>query len=554
MKKPLQDASFWALFAAGIVTSVVVAAITWSLHHPYGTHWDEAEYLSYSGVDVQRLWAGKILTVGGRILIKTFGRPPAYRILALPFLAVVGFHTTTARLVSLACFVLSAWFVFLTGRRVGGRVAGAFAALIFTLSPEVVSASAFFGTDTSLYLATSALLYYVALSWEDNSDRPDRWIGLGVAVGLGFLAKTTFFLIACPLLAFWLIAGHYGWLGIPTLAKERKAGALAFLIAGPWWLLNAKKSFDYVHYARNFVRNSLGAPSPATWMRWLDTVAQCLLGHGVVIAIGLVVVACFVKVFVLKQKLLSRFQKAIAFACACTGMPIVLAQLSGTNHLLRHISPAVIPLALVVGLLAEQSGWAYSFPGAAAFALLFSAQLAMLVTPVIFPNKHPVNLKFPNGSPPWQALVRLDQWDWTPLERISQSCGLNSPRIAYLGNGRAFNVPQIEYSWVLKDLPQPDVTWLWRYEDGALDWPALVNEADQNDIVITAPGFVGEKVIKEDLDNEHNLEFADHLSDDPLFKSPVTLAMGRFEPVQVLVFVKKAFVCGSPRAQVAAQQ
>jgi len=546
MKKPLQDASFWALFAAGIVASVVVAAIIWSLHHPYGIHWDEAEYLSYSGVDVQRLWAGKILTVGGRILIKTFGRPPAYRILALPFLAIFGFHPATARLVSLSCFTLSAWFVYLTGRHVGGKVAGAFAVVIFALSPEVISASAFFGTDTSLYLATSALLYYVVVSWENSSEQRSRWMGLGIAIGFGFLAKTSFFLIACPLLAFWLIAGRYGWFGISSLARQKKAGALALLIAGPWWVLNANKAIDFVRFARGDVRNSLGSPSLLTWMRWSSTVVQCLLGHGVAIVIGLVLVACVYKVVILKEKILSRLQRAVVVAFICTGAPIVLAQLSGTNHLLRHISPAIIPLALVVGLLAEQSGWTCSLPGAAAFMLLFSAQLAMLVAPVIFPNTHPIALEFPNGIRPWQTLVRFDQWDWTPLERVSQSCGMSSPSIAYLGNGRAFNGNQIDYSWILKGLPQPNVDWLWRYEDGAFDWPKLMNEADQNDIVITAPGYIGERVIKEDLDNQHNMEFAQHLSSDPLFQPPITLAMGRFEPVEVLAFVKKSFACSNP--------
>ena len=537
---------FWPFLAATAVVVVLTAAVFWSRAHPYGVHWDEAEYLNQVGVDAQRLWAGKLLTLGGRILIKTLGRPPAYRILVLPFLAVFGFHVLIARLVSLACLALSSWFVYLAASRIGNTIAGAFAVLIFVLSPEVVSASIFFGTDASLYLATSAMLYYVFESWHDKHDKVERsrtWIGLGLAFGLGFLAKTSFFVIAFPVLAFWLIAGRYGWLEIPSVTAQKKAGGLALLIAAPWWVANIRTSFAYAQYARGFVRNSLGAPSPGTWLRWFNTVVQGLLGHGLAILIGLVLITYCVTAMIRKDTLLDSLQKASLMACACAGVPIVLTQLSGTNHLLRHISPAMIPLAISVAVLAERSGWTYSWAGTAASTILFCGQLIMLVAPVAFPNNHPIDLAFPNGALPWQAMVRFDQWDWTPVRDIGQSCGREAPKISYLGNGRAFDAPQIQFFWISKGLAQPEVTWLWRYEDGPLDWQKVMDAADQNDIVITAPGFVGESKIKEDLDNQHNAEFADRLSRDPHFRAPIHLGMGRFEPVEVLAFVNKTLVC-----------
>src|SRR5438876_5546312 len=118
---------FWPWFATAAVLVVILAAISWSHAHPFGIHWDEADYLDQVGLDLQRLQAGKLLTLGGRILIKSWGRPPAYRLLALPSLAVFGFHVLIARLVSLACFALSSWFVYRATRRIAGGVAGAFA-------------------------------------------------------------------------------------------------------------------------------------------------------------------------------------------------------------------------------------------------------------------------------------------------------------------------------------------------------------------------------------------------------------------------------------------
>jgi hypothetical protein len=186
----------------------------------------------------------------------------------------------------------------------------------------------------------------------------------------------------------------------------------------------------------------------------------------------------------------------------------------------------------------------------AASGVLFAVQLAMLVYPVVFPNKTAVDPGFVNGSPPWQAMVRLDQWNWEPLRDISQSCGDATPAISYLGGGRAFDPPHMQSPWVragasantfASQLPYP--TWLWRYEDGGIDWQKVMAGADQSDIVVTAPGYIGEASIKEDQDNQHNAEFADRLSHDPLFQAPIHLTMGRFAPIDVLVFVKNTLHC-----------
>ena len=555
MQQEKFERRFWLVFAAVTVTVIMAAAIRWSLDHPYGVHWDEAEYFNNVQVDVQRLQGGMLLRLGGRLLLKTWGRPPAFRLLALPFLALFGFHTFVARLVPLACFGLSAWFIYLAARRIASPVAGAFAVLVFALSPEVVSASIFFGTDASLYLATSALLYYLFAIWNDTSEHSRYWVGLGIAIGLGLLAKTSFIVIALPVLAFWFAIGRWGRLRIPGLISQWKAAVLALLVAGPWWLVNIRAAFAYGHYARAFVRNSLGAPSLATWTRWLSTVIQALLGHGISILIALVLLAWAVKTVVKKETILDPLQKAALGACASAGLPILCAQLSGTNHLLRHISPAVIPLAIVVGVLSDKTGWAHSWAAITVSSVLCCAQLIMIVAPVVRPNAQPVDLGFVNGALPWRTMARFDQWDWSPVRALSDSCGLPAPRISYLGNGREFNKPQIEYPWVARGtsvrgpgVELPEATWLWRYEYGPLDWQTVMDSADQSDIVLTAPRFVGEARYKEDLDNSHNAEFADRLSQDPHFQQPIHLEMGRFEPVEVLVFLNKTLACHTGQA------
>jgi 4-amino-4-deoxy-L-arabinose transferase-like glycosyltransferase len=542
---------FWLIFAAIALAVLMAAALRWSFAHPYGVHWDEAEYFNDVQIDVHRLQSGMLLRFCGRLLLKTWGRPPAFRLLSDPVLALIGFHTFSARLVSLALFGFSVWFVYLAVKRIASQAAAALAALIFALSPEVVSASIFFGTDTSLYLATSAMLYFLIALWSEESAKPANWIGLGLALGLGFLAKTSFIVVALPVLAFWFVAARWGQRKLPSPASQWKAGVLAFVVAGPWWIINARAAFAYGHYARTFVRNSLGTPSLVTGALWLNSAVQCLLGHGISVLIALLLIAIVVAIIRGKQ-ILDPLQKTVLGACACAGLPIICAQLSGTNHLLRHVSPAMIPLAITVGILFESVGWDRSRAMTAVASVLLCVQLGMLIAPVISPNTEPVELGFVNGALPWRTIVRFDQWDWTPVRAIADDCGLQDPKISYLGNGRAFNKPQIEYPWVVRsasvkgaavDLPDP--TWLWRYENGPIGWPGLMDTAEQSDIVLTAPHFVGEAAYGEDRDNRYNADFAARLSQDQRFREATVVKMGRFEPVELLVFVNKNLVCQS---------
>jgi len=545
---------FWLILALTTFVVIAGAAICWSLRHPYGTSWHEALYLNEAQIDGQRLQHWMLIRLAGRILLKSFGRPPAYRVFALPLVGLFGFHTALARLVSLICFALSALLVYLAARRIGSSAGGGFAALVFCLSPIVVRANMWFSTEGPLYLATAAMLYCVIRIWFDNPRHWSSWVCLGTSVGVGLLAKASFLAILVPVLVMWLVVERRRDLGIPSLAKEWKAGVLALLIAGPWWILDIKPAISYTQYARGFVANSLGLASRSMWLIWLWTVVQSLLGYGLTIVIALVVIAALRQVIVKKAVVLDSYRKLAMWLCACAGVPLVLAQLTGRNELLRHISPAVIPLAIAVGALADWSGWATARVPMIVSGVLFCSQLALIAAPIFFPNNHPVKLGPANGQYPWRVMALVDQWDWAPILEISHNCGAASPKISYLGSGVAFDPPQIERPWAaegastaLATFPYPEVTWLWRYEEGPLNWQGVMASANESDIVITAPyyaGDVGDRA--SNLNNQYNLEFADRLSLDPYFQKPFRLEMGRFDPVQVLVFANRNLRCQFP--------
>ena len=553
MKNVTSLKAVWPLLAVIAVLIIAVAAIQWSRAHPVGLFWDEASYFNEVQIDAQRLRTGHLLRLGGRIFIKNLGRPPAFRLIALPIVALLGFDPTGVRLTSIACFAMSGLFVYLAVRRFSTPTAASIAAIFFTLSPEVVSASMFFSTDAPLYLATAAMLYYVFASWTDGTERTSNWVGLGLAVGLGFLAKTSFIVIGLPVLAFWFAAHLWKPSLIPPLLSQRKAGVLAFLIAAPWWVLSGKGALEYMRYSRNYVMVTFGPPSLATWAHWANSVVQSLLGHGLSLLLGLILITSLVMI-ARRKKILSELELAALGACACAGLPIVLAQLSGTNHLLRHITPMVVPLAISAGILAGKSGWTRSRLALSISALLFCGQLILLLAPVVYPNTKPVYPGFVNGALPWRAMVRYEQWDWQPILDLADRCAVRSPAISHLGIGRAFSPPHLQHPWVAREtatraanLEIPVVTWLWRYEDGPFEWQKVMDRAGQTDMVITAPHLIGED--SESIDNQYNSEFAAHLSQNPKFQGPFRFNMGRFDPVEVVVFMKSNLTCRSASLQ-----
>jgi 4-amino-4-deoxy-L-arabinose transferase-like glycosyltransferase len=486
-----------------------------------------------------------LLKFAGRILLKSWGRPPAYRLFTAPVLALFGFHAATARLVSLACFALSAWFIYAATKLIANQASGAFAVLVFCLAPQIVSASIWFGSEGPLYLATAAMLYYLFAIWSDASEDSKNWIGLGVAAGVGLLSKASFVLIGAPVLVCALISDRWRTAEVSKMKSLLKAACLASLIAGPWWALNIKSSIDYAGYARNFTRNSLGHPSPATWIHWSETVLQGLLGYSLGALIALIAILYFGKVIAQRQSVLDALQVKVIGVCVCAGLPIVFVQLSGTNHLLRHVSPACIPLAIVVGVLADQTGVTRSKILAAVAGTLLCTQLLILVTPVLNPNKSALDSGLVNGSLPSRIMIRSDQWNWQAVQNIANRCGVEEPKISYLGNGRAFNQPQIEYPWAAKGRAT-DVKWLWRNEDGLIDWQKVMAEVELRDIVLTAPGYIGQISNGENLDNRYNSELVERLSRDTGFQKPIRLRMGRFEPIYVFLFVNNKLTCQSP--------
>jgi 4-amino-4-deoxy-L-arabinose transferase-like glycosyltransferase len=546
------------VFSCLVVLAIAAAAVRWILDHPYGIHWDEALYFNNVLRDIHNFYSGDLRLLASILVGGDIRRPPANLLVALPFLVLFGFHTAVARFVTLACWGVSAWFIYLTTRRIANPAAGALAALVFCLSPEVISASIFFSTEGPFFLATSIMLYFVSSYWIDDTERSRKsWIGLGLAIGLGFLSKSSFVLIAGPALLITLFFAGRSQLRCPATVSFIKAGALGLVIAAPWWLKNLGPAVSYAKFAREQPRNSLGAPSFVTWGKWFYTVVVSLIGPGFSILIGLVIILVVRKVLIKREVGFDPVQRTVLLTCLCAFLPLMALQLSGTNHLLRYLCPAVIPFAIAVGVLSDVTGWIRSRAAVAISGTLAFAQLLMIVAPVVFPNNRPVDPGFFNGGLPWRIMVRFDQWDWKPLRNIARGCSLEKPKIAFLGMGRPLNPPQLLYPWFVAGASPSERNgfdeplWLWRYEQGPVEWQKLMSLVGTSDIILTAPGFEGQATDRQDFDNRDNREFAERISRDPRFRGPIRLKMGRFEPVEVDVFLRNALTCSPEEEQAA---
>ena len=539
---------YWLVFAWFAVVVIAAAAVRWILDHPFGIHWDEALYFNNVLRDLHNLHSGSVRQLGSILIGGDIRRPPANLLVALPFLTVFGFHTAIARLVTLGCWGLSGWLVYLTTRRIGSTAAASFAVLVFCLSPEVISASIFFSTEGPFFVATALMLYCLSFFWTGTTPLRMAWIGLGVAIGLGFLAKSSFALIALPVLALTFLLVRRNYPNVQAISSLSKAGVLGAMIAAPWWLKNLGSALAYTKFAREQPRNSLGHPSLVTWAKWSFTVATSLIGPGLVILIGIVFVIALRKIL-RKEGRLDQVSRIAVITCASGVVPLVALQLSGTNHLLRYLCPALIPFAIAVGLLADTSGWIRTKTALVLSGTLVVAQIFMIVLPVAFPNNQAVDPGFFNGGLPWRIMVRFDQWDWARLRNISQGCGLEKPKIAFLGMGRPLNPPQLLYPWFAAGASPSErdgfsePLWLWRYEQGPINWRAVMSLIEGADVVLTAPGFLGQATDRQDFDNHDNREFADRVSRDPRFRGPIRLKMGRFEPLEVDVFLRANLAC-----------
>ena len=231
----------------GLAGSVLLFHLIATLFTSYGYFRDELYYLACS----RRLAAGYV------------DHPPLSIFLLALTRWLLGNSLFVVRLVP--ALALSATVV-CTGLMVRQMQGGAWATVLaggsVALAPIFLSMGSFYSMNSLDILLWSVAAYQV-LRLIDEPTR-QRWIQLGIVMGLALLNKISFLWFGTGLLV--------GLLFTPTLREQLRtvgpyaAGGIAFLLFLPFVVWNAQHDFAHLEFMRNAVQNKYGGISRADFI------------------------------------------------------------------------------------------------------------------------------------------------------------------------------------------------------------------------------------------------------------------------------------------------
>lgn len=536
---------FWIAFALLTISTVTIAAFFWIQAHAYGTNWDEARYINRAYRDVAVFKKGGLGELLRVLVQEDRSRPPAYRLLALPITLLFGVSPTLVRLISLVSLWVSLGFIYLAGRRIAGSTAGTFAVIFLSVCPIIIGPSMRFYVDFPLYIAVAAILYFLFSDWNSEEQSSRNWIGLGLALGLGGLAKPPILFVAGPIMLLTLLFSWRKVIASPSIASLCKATGLAIALMLPWWVFNVKPAIVKAFLSGAYARHSLGAErSLETTFKWLNAFAQSMLGPALTV-LTLAILATLVIKLVQNQIQINVTQRTAIWICLAGALPMLFLALMKSNHNVRLIAVTLLPLAVAIGIIAALTGWTTSRWLAAIATAVICFQLVVIVSPSAadshYQSGDAASKKLLWGNPT-TVMRRTEQLNWSKLREICDARQIKSPLIAYLGNASGLNPPSIAYPWIKAD-QTVEVMWLWNsVVDGEIDWDKVMKAVEASDVVLVAPNpavSTTNNADRKDLDNQHNAEFAQRMQQVAQFQSPIEVTLGRFNPVKFLVFSRK---------------
>jgi 4-amino-4-deoxy-L-arabinose transferase-like glycosyltransferase len=512
--------SAWRWLTLLALAVVLAVLIYWIGGNRYPIVWDESEYYNAVLIDLNYFhlhgWGGLI----NSLLNLNNYRPPAHRLLMLPITLLLGADLSELRILSLLTLIAAAVFLYHAVAIVADRRTAYFAALMFGICSGNATACRLFATEPVTYLATTASIYFLFRAMIQPVPSHRTWLGLGFFMGLGVLAKLSFPWVVGPIFIGVVILRLLGRLTGLTLWQLLASLALATLIAAPWYLKNFQNRYLWLaRQSQHWARMSSGELSPHVVKLWLgDMLSE---GFGLPLAIMMLTAAVISTTILLASKIGRRSKPWIPFALCCAAMlPMPAAQLFfSTNHTIRIITPAFIPLYIAVALLAGASGilrWKLTFIATVVVTLW---QLYTVTLPI--------------GSSVWNG------WDFHPLFQMAQAHRISAPRIAFLGSHPNFNRENVVTPF-LEQRQFAVGTWLWQYLL-PLDWNEIHQAADSSDMVLVAPDYKGTELSFErwDLDNAHNAQFDRWLRESGNFDGPLTFNPDRNHSVTMNVYFHK---------------
>ncbi|MEO0820708.1 MAG: glycosyltransferase family 39 protein [Pseudomonadota bacterium] len=222
------SATAWALMALVLIGAITVLRLTVNAADLIPVHFDEAQYWAY----------GQELAWG------YFSKPPGVGVVIRVATDLGGDTLFAMRFASPLCHAVIALALFALGRRLFDARTGFWAALAYALAPGVSVSALIMSTDPVMMAAWAlGLLAMVAAMEREAAGRDARlaWAGVGLAIGLGSLAKYTMLAMPASAFAYGLFSARGRAFGGMMIA-----GGVGLLVLAPNLLWNAANGFATV--------------------------------------------------------------------------------------------------------------------------------------------------------------------------------------------------------------------------------------------------------------------------------------------------------------------
>jgi hypothetical protein len=479
-----------AICAASLVVALLAlfAAVRWTREHPWPMWFDEANYVIQVFDDRQAFLRGGPIALLKSLVFADSVRPPAYRALAAPIAAATLPSLTLLRMLALGVTMAALVLLWRACRAVASLPSSLLATAMVFATPGVLASGAWYGTEYPLMFAIAWLLHAIVRRSP---------VGVAGAMALGLLAKTTFVFIGAPAMLLALIAGRHDPKEIRRLLI---ASACGVIVALSWWGWHVASGLEFAQYGRTYQRAAIAAP--LSFPAFGTKLRILILGIGIpfVVAIALLLLRR-------AEAMSSEARRAVLVATAAV-VPLVLVAMLSPVFVLRHFAPALLALALPLAVMLDRARPAIR---------VAVATLALI-----------------QGATIGASLPQVDHTDWTRLRDVIPE---PSPRIAFLGGWPSLSQPEIRYDFMRDGKGDVAATWLWRSDEGEIDWATAMREVMRSDaVLVIPPAALLTRTDYERQDNLHNAELISRVRATGAFEEAVPFRIGTLEPVDALLF------------------
>lgn len=177
-----------------------------------------------------------------------YSKPPMVAVLIYFVTSLFGHSVFTIKLGAILVYPVTAFIIYLLGRKLVSERVGFWAAVLFITLPGVALSSTITSTDVLLFLFWSSAMLFFLRSIETNTWF--NWIMCAVVCGLGLLTKYNMAIFSLSALGYMLFFGHSQQLKNPRLWVM---AGLSLLILAPNFYWNYLNDFPTFAHTADYV-------------------------------------------------------------------------------------------------------------------------------------------------------------------------------------------------------------------------------------------------------------------------------------------------------------